>query len=123
VIYKPLDNYFLEASSSNGNKPGTGVFLTSSAEPLAYGAAQLAASTWTHLAMTYDGATLKIYVNGTLATSTPQSGTMTASTNALQIGGDTTYGQYFKGLIDEVRVYNIALTQAQIQSDMATALP
>ena len=123
VIYKPLDNYFLEAASSNANKPGTGVLLTSAAEPLAYGAAQLAASTWTHLAMTYDGATLKIYVNGTLITSTAQNGTMTTSTNPLQIGGDTTYGQYFKGLIDEVRVYNVALTQTQIQTDMATALP
>jgi dihydrofolate reductase len=66
---------------------------------------------------------LKIYVNGALVTSTTQTGTITTSTNALQIGGDTTYGQYFKGLIDEVRVYNIALTQAQIQTDMATALP
>jgi hypothetical protein len=123
VIYKPLDNYFLEASSSNGNKPGTGVLLTSSAEPLAYGSAALTASTWTHLAMTYDGTTLKIYVNGALVTSTTQAGTITTSTNALQIGGDSTYGQYFKGLIDEVRIYNIALTQAQIQTDMATALP
>jgi len=123
VIYKPLDNYFLEASSSNGNKPGTGVLLTSSAEPLAYGSAALTASTWTHLAMTYDGTTLKIYVNGALVTSTTQTGTITTSTNALQIGGDTTYGQYFKGMIDEIRVYNIALTQAQIQTDMATALP
>lgn len=123
VIYKPLDNYFLEASSTNGNKPGTGVLLTSNAEPLAYGSAQLAANTWTHLAMTYDGTTLKIYVNGALVTSTAQSGTITASTNPLQIGGDSTYGQYFKGLIDEVRVYNIALTQTQIQTDMATALP
>jgi Concanavalin A-like lectin/glucanases superfamily/Chitobiase/beta-hexosaminidase C-terminal domain/IPT/TIG domain/Fibronectin type III domain len=123
VIYKPLDNYFLEAASSNGNKPGTGVLLTSSAEPVVYGSAQLAGSTWTHLAMTYDGTTLKIYVNGTLVSSATQSGTITTSTDALQIGGDTTYGQYFKGVIDEVRVYNIALTQAQIQSDMATALP
>lgn len=123
IIYKPLDNYFLEASSTNANEPGTGALLASSAEPLAYGSAQLTAGTWTHLAMTYDGTTLKIYVNGTLATSTTQSGTMTTSTNALQIGGDTTYGQYFKGLIDEVRIYNTALTQAQIQSDMATALP
>ena len=123
VIYKAVDNYYLEAASSNGNKPGSGVLLTSTAEPLAYGSAQLAASTWTHLAMTYDGTTLKMYVNGVLATSTTQAGTVTTSTNALQIGGDTTYGQYFKGLIDEVRVYNIALTQAQIQSDMATALP
>jgi hypothetical protein len=123
VIYKPLDNYFLEAASSNGNKPGAGALLTSSAEPLAYGTAQLAANTWTHLAMTYDGTTLKIYVNGTLATSAAQSGTITTSANPLQIGGDTTYGQYFKGLIDEVRIYNVALTQAQIQSDMSTPLP
>jgi hypothetical protein len=123
VLYKAVDNYFLEAGSTNGNKPGTGVLLTSSAEPLAYGPAALTASTWTHLAMTYDGTTLKIYVNGALVTSTTQTGTITTSTNALQIGGDTTYGQYFKGLIDEVRVYNIALTQAQIQTDMATALP
>jgi dihydrofolate reductase len=83
----------------------------------------LAANTWTHLAMTYDGTTLKIYVNGTLVTSTAQSGTIVASTNPLQIGGDSTYGQYFRGMIDEVRVYNIVLTQTQIQTDMATALP
>jgi hypothetical protein len=123
VIYKAVDNYYLEGSSTNGNKPGTGVLLTSSVEPLAYGSAQLAASTWTHLAMTYDGPTVKIYVNGTLISSTAQSGTITTSTNPLQIGGDTTYGQYFNGIIDEVRVYNIALTQTQIQTDMATALP
>jgi Concanavalin A-like lectin/glucanases superfamily/Chitobiase/beta-hexosaminidase C-terminal domain/IPT/TIG domain/Fibronectin type III domain len=123
VIYKPLDNYFLEASSTSGNKPGTGVLLTSSAEPIVYGSAQLAANTWTHLAMTYDGTTLKIFVNGTLTSSITQAGSITTSTNALQIGGDATYGQYFKGLIDEVRVYNIALSQAQIQTDMATALP
>ncbi|MGB6834128.1 MAG: IPT/TIG domain-containing protein [Candidatus Acidiferrum sp.] len=123
VIYKAIDNYYLEAGSTNGDKPGAGVLLTSSAEPLAYGSAQLAASTWTHLAMTYDGTTLKMYVNGVLATSTAQTGTITTSTDALQIGGDTTYGQFFKGLIDEVRVYNVALTQTQIQTDMATALP
>jgi hypothetical protein len=40
----------------------------------------------------------------------------------LQIGGDTFYGQYFAGRIDEVRVYNTALTQAQIQNDMSTAV-
>ena len=38
----------------------------------------------------------------------------------MQIGGDSIYGQYFAGLIDEVRVYNVALTAAQIQTDMNT---
>ena len=40
----------------------------------------------------------------------------------LQIGGDSIYGEYFQGTIDEVRVYNTALTQAQIQADMNTPI-
>src|SRR5262249_18357209 len=40
----------------------------------------------------------------------------------LQIGGDGLYGQYFNGLIDEVRIYNRALTQGEIQTDMSTPL-
>ena len=44
------------------------------------------------------------------------------STNALQIGGDCLYGQYFKGLIDNVRIYNTALSAAQIQADQGTSV-
>ena len=40
----------------------------------------------------------------------------------MQIGGDSIYGQYFQGTIDEVRVYNVALTPAQIQTDMNTPI-
>ena len=50
----------------------------------------------------------------------PHTGAIATSTNPLQIGGDSIYGQFFAGLIDEVRVYNVALTAAQIQTDMAT---
>ena len=49
-------------------------------------------------------------------------GSIATSTNPLQIGGDSIYGQYFQGLIDEVRVYNRALSQAEIQADMNTAV-
>ncbi len=38
----------------------------------------------------------------------------------MQIGGDNIYGQRFAGLIDDVRIYNNALTAAQIQTDMNT---
>lgn len=38
------------------------------------------------------------------------------------IGGNTAYGEYFQGLIDEVRVYNRALSQTEIQTDMNTPL-
>jgi hypothetical protein len=40
------------------------------------------------------------------------------STGALRIGGNNVWGEYFSGLIDEVRVYNRALSEAEIQSDM-----
>jgi len=59
-------------------------------------------------------------VNGTQASSVARTGPLTTSTNPLQIGGDSLYGQYFAGLIDDVRVYNMALTAAQIQADMNT---
>ena len=42
------------------------------------------------------------------------------SSTRCNIGGDTFYGQYFAGRIDEVRVYNRALTPAEIQTDMNT---
>ena len=62
---------------------------------------------------------MRLFVNGTQVASTAKTGALATSTNPLQIGGDSLYGQYFAGLIDEVRVYNVALTAAQIQADMA----
>jgi len=79
-------------------------------------------NTWPHLAATYDGATMRLYVNGVQVSSRAQTGAIVTSTNPLQIGGDSIYGQYFTGRIDEVRVYNRALNVAQIQSNMNTPL-
>jgi hypothetical protein len=77
---------------------------------------------WTHLAGTYDGATLRLYVNGVQVSSRSPSGPIAVSTNPLQMGGDSIYGQYFQGRIDEVRVYNRALSATEIQRDMNTPI-
>jgi hypothetical protein len=61
-------------------------------------------NTWTHLAATYDGATMRLYVNSVPVASRARTGNIKTSTNPLQLGGDTIYGQYFRGMIDEVRV-------------------
>src|SRR5262249_20021150 len=121
VIYKGDDNYYLEATSSSGGRPAGGAIIGGSYGE-AYGAAALTANSWAHLALTYDGATVRLYVNGTQVSSTAKSGGILTSTNQLQIGGDGLYGQYFNGLIDEGRIYNRALTSAEIQTDMNTAL-
>src|SRR5205823_8390013 len=84
------------------------------------GTTQLPINTWTHLASTYDGTTLRLYVNGTQVGSTPTTGNIDVSSGVLRIGGNAIWGEYFSGLIDEVRIYNRALTAAQIQTDMNT---
>jgi fibronectin type 3 domain-containing protein len=115
VIYKGNDNYFLEATSTNGSVPGAGGTFGE-----VYGAAPLQANTWTHLAVTYDKVTLRLYVNGVEVSSVARTESLATSTYPLEIGGDSIYGQYFEGMIDEVRVYSVALSQAQIQADMNT---
>jgi len=47
------------------------------------------------LAATYDGVTQKLYVNGTQVASRAQTGVVATSNNALRIGGDSIWGQYF----------------------------
>ena len=121
VIYKGNDNYYLEATSTQAQVPAAGGTF-GGADVAAYGTGALAANTWTYLTETYDGSTLDLYVNGTQVSSLAQTGNIPTSTNPLQIGGDSIYGQYFQGMIDEVRVYNVALTAVQIQSDMNTPI-
>ena len=45
-------------------------------------------------------------------------GAIRSPAGALRIGGNAIWGEYFAGLIDEVRVYNRALTAAEIRTDM-----
>src|SRR5262249_34665476 len=87
-----------------------------------YAASALPLNTWSHLALTYDRATVRVYMNGTQVASAAASAAIAVSTNPLQIGGDSLYGQFFAGRIDDVRVYNTARTAAQVQSDMNTAV-
>ena len=61
-------------------------------------------------------------MNGISAGSRAATGAIQSSTNPLWLGGNQPYGEYFNGLIDEVRVYNRALSQADIQTDMNTAI-
>ena len=121
VVYKGDDNYYLMATSTPASRPmAGGVFSGSYGET--YGSSRLVVNTWTHLAATYDGSQVRLFVNGAQVASKAQTGSLAASANPLQIGGDGIYGQYFNGRIDEVRVYRAALTQAEIQTDMATPL-
>jgi hypothetical protein len=105
-------------ANSDTNRPQSQV-STSNPLKLLDGTGTLPADTWSHLAFTYDGTTERLYVNGTQVASMAVSGAINTSTGALKIGGDAIWGEWFSGLIDEVRVYNRALSAAEIGSDMA----
>ena len=62
-------------------------------------------------------------MNGTLVSSKAATGNILVSNGMLRLGGNLIWGEYFSGTIDEVRIYNGELTQAQIQTDMNTAIP
>ena len=80
-------------------------------------------NTWTHVAGTFDGTTIKCFVNGLQVGSLPYSGTIDGNTQYhTEIGrlADTQQGQgrYFNGYIDEVRIWNASLTSSQIRQMM-----
>ena len=80
------------------------------------------ANTWTHLAVTYNGVILRLYVNGTEVANKSLSGNITQANGVLRIGGDSIWGEFFSGLIDELRIYNQPSSPAEIQSDMVSPL-
>lgn len=80
---------------------------------------------WTHLAWTYDGSVFTTYVNGQFNQSSQVTGLIPGFETPLTIGvrgaPDWQYG-FFDGLIDEIRIWNTARTQPQIQDFMTIQL-
>jgi chitodextrinase len=121
VLFKeqPANVVYSLYASSTGGIPATSVFVAGSENDVR-GPDGLVEGEWNHLASTYDGSTLRLYVNGTLVATRPIAGALQASDGPLRIGGNGVWPEWFAGRIDEVRVYGRALSQGEIQSDMAT---
>jgi uncharacterized protein (TIGR02145 family) len=79
---------------------------------------------WNHFVVRYDQSTIEIYVNGNLLGSTDYSTVLPVDTEALRIGwdGDGTSDRYFKGFIDEVKIYPYARTADQVKQDYNAGL-
>ncbi len=72
---------------------------------------------WYHLAMTYDGAQLKMYVNGQLRNSMAVTGLLYVNSRDLSIGSDDGTQKFFNGSIDECKFFNRALDPTEIQAN------
>ncbi|MBD3181797.1 hypothetical protein GF312_05865 [Candidatus Poribacteria bacterium] len=74
---------------------------------------------WYHIAYTYDGEMVRSYVNGEIDFERAHQGAVVIDTSVLAIGGGYFQNnEYFLGLLDEVRVYDRALEQDEVQKNM-----
>ena len=111
----PYYQYGLELS--NGRPQfyvGTGVGLAGAGMDSA-----LALNQWSHLAVVFNGSQAQFYVNGALVSSKALNVNLTARGGQMRLGADADTQQFYKGVLDNVRIYNRALTQAEVQSDMS----
>lgn len=109
------------ALSINAGKPCVGIDVSTSRTSFCSGTV-VPQNKMVHLAFTFDGSTVKLYVNGGLSTSNALTGTVQGyTTNGLQIGTDSNGGYHFGGYISNVAVYSSTLTEAQIASHAALA--
>src|SRR5205823_9295061 len=123
VLMKESSNglaYALYASDNNGFP--NGYVHIGAVDQSVTGGSVLPANTCSHLTATYDGSNISLYVNGNLVGTRPNNGSITTTNGVLRIGGDSIWGEYFSGLIDEVRIYNRALSVSEIRSDMTTPI-
>ena len=80
-----------------------------------------------HVSLVYNGITLKFYRNGFLMSQIPASGNLFQNNLITKIGDWANYivpiGTNFSGFINEVRIWNVARTQQQLQTNMNLSLP
>jgi hypothetical protein len=83
-----------------------------------YGTRNVNDGQWHHIAGVYDGANIFLYVDGTLDTSRPATGSIFVTGSSVEIGynSDAPGGNIFNGLIDEVSLYHRALSASEIQA-------
>ncbi len=100
------------------------ISLDGSAEQFFSGSTNLSAGTWYHIALTYDGSTMRAFVNGTADGTNSIAGTVYSGASELYIGArsEGSISRYFDGSIDEVRIWNVARSQSELQNHMNSEL-
>jgi hypothetical protein len=84
----------------------------------AKGNATLPVNTWSHLAATFSGGTMRVYRNGAQVGTASIGTPIRTGNQPLRLGGNAIWNEWYVGRIDEVRIYNRALSAAEITTDM-----
>jgi len=118
-LVDPWNSYII---STNASEPKNYSFcITTSSVDICVADTTAITTSWTHIVGVYDGSEMHIYYNGVEnATPVSKSGNIDYTSLPLRIGSALTNAAFFNGLIDDVRIYNHALSAQEIQ-DLFTA--
>ena len=105
----------------DGNKPTFWIGLGGGDWHNISGLNDLILNKWTHIAGTWDGSEIKIYVNGILENSAELSGSFATNSYSVRIGWNY-QNEIWQGQIDEVRIWNTTRTESQIRECMMKQL-
>ncbi|MCP4543857.1 MAG: hypothetical protein GY832_42630 [Chloroflexi bacterium] len=107
--------HYWMVSAFNGSALRFRLKAGGSTDTLMSGSGVIQAGEWVHVAATFDGAAMRIYMGGTAVASVDKTGNMATGTNVpAALGAQPQGGNEFDGLLDDVRIYNRALSQAEI---------
>jgi hypothetical protein len=109
AIFRKENDYTLYITSTNGIL--FGIFGGANAQLTS----AIGLNAWHHVAATYDGSQMLIYLDGTQVASAANTMAIPTSSDHLGIGAGLIFGdQHFAGALDEMRVYNRALSSSEI---------
>lgn len=116
-IYQKGTNTYLRVDSQSGSNLDIEANLDlATTDANVNVSSAITTGTWNHVAATWNGTTLTVYVNGINKGTDTGSGAISSDANNLLIGGTTTAN--FDGTIDSFTVYNYALTADQVKIDL-----
>jgi hypothetical protein len=101
-----------------GGKPRGFVYTAPGNAAVAQGASTMKLNAWNHLAMVYDGKEVRVYLDGQLDGSIARSGNINKNDASVWIGKKANENIWLDGILDELVILNVALSEKEIQENM-----
>jgi len=114
--------YFLSTGCGGGATQAKFGVISTAGHTCGPASAELNTGEWYHVAGVFDGSQLRVYINGSLENAEDHAGEITTSDGPIIIGSYAGTGYKSNVIIEELGVFNTALTEDDIQQIMATGL-
>ncbi|MCC6369668.1 MAG: T9SS type A sorting domain-containing protein [Bacteroidia bacterium] len=126
ITTKNEDSWYMAVNGDNNHSGKASVFLNGIV-PGGWlnGTSTISDGNWHHLAATYNGSKLKLYVDGALEAVSSSTGAVSTGTSNIKIGMRPffPFQSFFTGSLDEFRIWNVARSQCEINAYMKCEVP